>query len=165
MSRRAVIDKTEQALISYYQLEPHPEGGYFRRIWSSPLGDNQERAAASHIYYLLEKDDFSAFHRIDSDELWHHYSGDFLEIYVLYPTGNCETFRLGKRMEAGESPTVVIPAGVWFAAKPCGDNPFAFVGCTVVPEFSFSHFELANAEKLSAQFPEHRELIEQLCRG
>jgi len=157
---------TAKKIIKDFKLEKHPEGGYYRRVWCSEVKSDFSKNNsteilnnASHIYYLLEKNDFSAFHRINNEELWHHYSGSTIRIFILNSDGKLETQLLGKSIENGEQPTVVIPKNQWFAAEVVDKSDFGFVGCTVVPAFSFSGFELADTKKLIAEFPRNKELI------
>jgi predicted cupin superfamily sugar epimerase len=107
---------------------------------------------------LLEKGNFSAFHKIKSDECWHFYAGEALLIYVIHSTGNLEIIRLGKHIEMGETFQYVVPANCWFASEPATNTNFSFVGCTVSPGFNFADFELANTNELIQQFPQHKNL-------
>jgi predicted cupin superfamily sugar epimerase len=163
---------TSAALIDFYQLEPHPEGGYFKRTYTAKtlldkesLGDVFEgnRVISSAIYYLLTEGSFSAFHRIKSDELWHFYHGVALNIHVLYPNGKYELRKLGSSISNGESFQLTIEAGCWFASVPVNPDGFSFVGCTVSPGFDFADFELAKYESLAQIYPEQAELISRLC--
>ena len=160
-----------QNLISQYNLLPHPEGGYFKETYRSeenipltglPLRFPGDRTFSTAIYFLLLQDLFSAFHRIKSDECWHFYEGDSLNVHVLHPDGSYELIRLGKNREEGEVYQAIVPAGAWFASETIGE--YSFVGCTVAPGFDFRDFELAKAFELENQYPNHQELIERLCR-
>jgi uncharacterized protein len=162
-----------EALISFYGLQPHPEGGYYKESYRSeePIpGDSLpgrfdgDRSFSTAIYFLLNGDNFSAFHRIKSDELWHFYSGIALNIYVIDRDGELEVTRLGNNIGNGEVFQAVVPAGCWFASEPSGKNGFSFVGCTVAPGFDFRDFELANRSDLTTTFPQHASLINRLCR-
>lgn len=159
--------------IEQLKLESHIEGGAFKEVYrsslslpSSVLTQNHKgaRAASTSIYFLLEYGDFSAFHRIASDELWHFYDGNTLSIYEITPGGNLIHHLLGKDTEAGAALQVLIPAGSWFAS--CVEEPggYALCGCTVAPGFDFSDFELADKTQLSAQFPAHTAIIDRLTR-
>ncbi|MFT3947416.1 MAG: cupin domain-containing protein [Agriterribacter sp.] len=107
---------------------------------------------------------FLAFHKIKSDECWHFYAGQTLLIHVIDPDGHLTTTKLGSHIDSGEIFQYIVPAGYWFAGEPDVNTSFSFVGCTVAPGFSFEDFELADAEKLSAQYPQHKNLIQRLCR-
>ena len=159
---------TARQLITRYQLQSHPEGGYYLQTYSSkemiqkevlPARFKGSRCFSTAIYFLLEGKQFSAFHRIQSDELWHFYTGIGLHIYVIYPDGRGETLKLGDDLVNGFSFQQIVPAGCWFASKPATANGFSFVGCTVAPGFDFADFELASKEVLLKQYPQHREWI------
>lgn len=158
-------------LIRLYNLQPHPEGGWYNQTYKSkevidgnalPGRFGGSRVFSTAIYFLLEKGDFSAFHRIKSDECWHFYAGDPLNIYVMDETGNLQIVSLGKG--AGQAFQYVIPANCWFAGRPAPGSEFCFVGCTVSPGFEFEDFELANATELSNEYPQHEAIIKELCR-
>jgi hypothetical protein len=160
-----------QDLIRQYKLLPHPEGGYYKETYRSSESIQSEnlsalfpnqRSYSTAIYFLLLKDLFSAFHRIKSDECWHFYEGDSLNVHVLHIDGSYELIRLGKNREGGEVYQAMVPAGAWFGSETTGD--YSFVGCTVAPGFDFRDFELAKESELKNQYPNHQELIERLCR-
>ena len=159
---------TARNFITRYQLKAHPEGGYFLETYRSaelipaaglPDRFNGPRHLSTAIYFLLEGKQFSAFHRIKSDECWHFYYGIGLHIYILYPNGRGEVVKLGADLEAGYSFQYTVPAGCWFASKPVDENGFSFVGCTVAPGFDFGDFEMAKKEKLLTEYPRYREWI------
>ncbi|MBC7913773.1 MAG: cupin domain-containing protein [Pyrinomonadaceae bacterium] len=157
--------------IEKLNLQSHPEGGYFKETYRSesthsntldssfPAGRNISTA----IYFLLEGDQFSAFHRIKSDELWHFYYGVPLSVYIIHPNGAFEILSIGNDLENGCSFQATVKAGCWFASKPVHAGGFSLVGCTVAPGFDFADFELAD-EKLSEKFPQHAQLIHELIR-
>jgi predicted cupin superfamily sugar epimerase len=156
-----------RALVATLGLRPHPEGGFFRETFRAPLvvaAPQGERAASTAIYFLLPAGSFSALHRVRSDEVWHHYDGDPVEIHTLHGAGLHRVTRLGSHLSRGERPQVVVPAGVWQAAIPVGDA-FALCGCTVAPGFDFADFEMPARAELVATFPQLREVIEQLTRS
>jgi predicted cupin superfamily sugar epimerase len=154
-------------LIDQYQLQPHPEGGYFAETWRStqlvetPFGT---RSTGTAIYFLLTEGNFSAFHRIRSDELWHWYEGAAVEVHMLHKDGSYGRLLLGSNAAAGQSYQGIVPAGAWFASHCVGSPGYALVGCTVSPGFDFADFELAAFDTLSARFPAHRELIKRFTR-
>lgn len=161
-----------QQIIQFYQLLPHPEGGYYKETYRSaeliPLNSLPERFTGERnfstaIYFLLVENSFSAFHRIQSDECWHFYTGDSVDIHVLHPNGNYELIKLGNNIEIGEQYQAMVPAGAWFASKTNGN--YSLVGCTVSPGFDFADFELANAVELASQFPAQLSLIKSFCRS
>lgn len=160
-------------LISKYSLLRHPEGGYYCQTYKSrevigkeclPARFGDYRHFSTAIYFLLERGDFSAFHRIKSDECWHFYAGQSLNIYVIDQAGEMRTISLGNNLERGDVFQFVVPAGCWFASEPASHSEFSFVGCTVSPGFDFEDFELASGSNLSKEYPMHRELINKLVR-
>jgi predicted cupin superfamily sugar epimerase len=160
--------------IESLQLQPHPEGGWFREVYRSqesipkrslPNRFQGDRSFSTAIYYLLEKTDFSALHRIQQDELWHYYDGAALTVEVIDPDGSHWSVRLGKDFDAGQRPMAVVPAGCLFGAVVSDPEGFSLVGCTVAPGFDFADFELADRQQLLEQFPEHRSIIERLTRA
>ncbi len=162
---------TAQELITRYQLQPHPEGGYFREVYRSnemipavglPGRFDGQRPFSTAIYFLLEGNQYSAFHRIKSDECWHFYAGTGIHIYVLFPNGGGEVLKLGDDGNTGYSFQQVVPAGCWFAAKPVHENGYSFVGCTVAPGFDFADFELAKKEELVKEWPRYTSWINML---
>ena len=160
-----------QSFIQALRLQAHPEGGYYRETYRSDrvidvpgAGGVVPRNISTGIYFLLEKDDFSAFHRIKSDEMWHFYAGQALEVIELQPTGELLCTRLGNDIGQGCAPQHVVPANTWFAARVAPGGEFALVGCSVAPGFDFADFELAQRAALSDQFPQHRQIIAGLTR-
>lgn len=154
-------------------LSPHPEGGHFVRTYSSedvvareclPERFGGDRHHATSIYYLLAGQEFSAFHRIKSDEIWHHYEGCSVRVHILEPGRALRVKTLGKEVEKGESFQVVVHAGCWFGALLAPPRTHALMGCTVSPGFDPDDFELALREKLLEEFPAHEEIIRRLTR-
>jgi len=162
-----------QQLIEHYQMQPHPEGGYFLQTYKSsgsipssvlPEGFSGPRPFSTAIYFLLEQGNFSAFHRIRSDECWHFYEGQCLLVHILNPEGALTTIRLGPDISNGELYQYVVPANSWFASEPAPGSTYSFVGCTVSPGFDFADFELAEADTLATAYPDQAPLIRRLCR-
>jgi predicted cupin superfamily sugar epimerase len=161
---------TAEQVIAELKLKPHPEGGNFVETFRSaePIErpEGTQRSASTAIYFLLRASEFSAFHRVSSDEVWHHYYGSAVTLELLQDDGKRSSVRLGSDLISGQRPQVVVPAGVWQAARPLAVAPeFALCGCTVAPGFEFEDFELPARAELVARFPEHAELIRQLTRG
>ena len=159
--------------IQKLQLTEHIEGGAFRELYRSgltiprtvlPLFFQGDRSASTSIYFLLASGQFSAFHRIAADEVWHFYFGDPLLVYEINHNGRLITHLLGTDPEKGESFHTVVKAGSWFASVPAPGSEYALVGCTVAPGFDFADFELADRTALTQQYPEYTELIHQLTR-
>jgi predicted cupin superfamily sugar epimerase len=158
--------------ITQLQLKPHPEGGYYKETYRSKgniqadaLKEfNGARSYSTAIYYLLKQGDYSAFHRIKSDECWHRYAGATLLIHVLYNDGNYNCIKLGPELDREEILQFVVPANTWFAAECAGKSSFVLAGCTVAPGFDFNDFEMAGKQVLLKAYPSHKELISRLCR-
>lgn len=164
---------TVTELVDTYQLLPHREGGYYKETYRSEEVVMEEalperfpgnRALSTAIYFLLEQGNFSAFHRIRSDECWHFYAGDTLHVHVIHPQGEYRLLALGSNPVKGEQFQAIVPAGAWFASETAPGGNFSLVGCTVSPGFDFADFELAQAAALTAAYPQHAELISRLCR-
>jgi predicted cupin superfamily sugar epimerase len=157
-------------IIEQLALVPHPEGGFYRETYRSPLTvptPRGPRAAHTAIYFLLPAGVFSALHRVASDEVWHHYAGDPVDLHVVEGEGASARFsivRLGPHHARCERPQHVVPAGAWQAAVPCGDR-FALCGATVAPGFDFADFELPPRQELLARFPAHAALVTFLTRA
>ncbi len=143
--------------IKRLQLEPHPEGGYFRQLYGN---EGAEKKDVSTIYYLLQADDVSAFHRLHGmTEIWYYHTGERLNIYVINDDGELTVHHLFPNNQM----QVVIQPEMWFAAEIPTKTGFTLVGCAVAPAFDFKNFELGDKESLLKQFPQHAELIERLC--
>lgn len=156
-------------IIEQYGMQPHPEGGYYVSSYRAALFIHPDsfpgpRPVSTAILFLLEKGNFSAFHRLRSDECWHFYEGQTLLIHQISPEGSLLTTRLGPNRENGEIYQHVVPAGYWFASEPAPGTDYSLVGCTVSPGFDFADFEMAEKEQLSAVFPRHHDLVGRLCR-
>lgn len=165
------MNSEAEYLIKKLNLTEHPEGGYFKEIYrakgiiaksSLPSRYDGERNISTSIYFLLEGENISKFHRLKSDELWHHYSGSTIIIHIIDEAGDYSQIRLGKDLEKNEIFQVVIPAGVWFAANIDENNSYSLIGCTVAPGFDFKDFELGNRDKLMNIYPQHKSTIEEL---
>jgi len=133
-------DVTAERLIQHLRLEPHPEGGFYRETYRAPAAEG-ERAAVTLIYYLLRAGDLSAWHRVDSVEIWHWYAGAPLVLTISENGHDAAARHLGPQVEAGQEPQLVVPKGAWQTAESLG--AFTLVGCTVAPGFEFSGFEMA----------------------
>lgn len=158
-------------LIKTLHLQPHPEGGYYTEVYRSdgyieidedtfPDG----RHYCTSIYYLLDSVDQSHFHRIRSDEVWHHYEGSSITIHMISETGSYRKLQVGKNLGNGEKPQQTVPAGYWFGVTVDEPDSHALCGCTVSPGFDFDDFEMADRITLLKKFPEHEEIIKKLTQ-
>lgn len=171
----SIFMKPASYWIDKYQLTEHPEGGYYAETYraSEKIADHAlpnrfggDRSFSTGIYFLLESHNFSAFHRIQSDEMWHFYAGEVLEIFVIdSETREMQVIRLGNDPEKGETFQAVVPAGAWFGSRPAAGSAYSLVGCTVAPGFDFQDFEMAERDALTTIYPEHSGLIRELTRA
>ena len=159
--------------ISHLQLQPHPEGGFFKETYRAeetitketlPERFSGKRNFCTAIYYLLRQGEHSLFHRIKSDECWHFYAGETLLIHIIEPAGKYYCIKLGSNIYVGETFQFVVPAMAWFAAEPAVESSYSLVGCTVAPGFDFADFEIADKTNLLGTFPQYKEVISRLSR-
>lgn len=157
--------------IDQLQLTQHIEGGSYRRTYTAglvlsknqlPENFHDKRAVCTAIYFLLEKDQFSALHRLAADELWHFYYGDPLVVYEIDSKGGLTEHLLGNNPANGEQFQCAIKAGSWFGSKTKTGGEYSLVGCTVAPGFDFEDFELGDRGLLIQEFPQHAIVIEML---
>jgi hypothetical protein len=160
---------TADEIKTLLNLEPHPvEGGFFRRTYTStgsvslPRG---LRATGTAIYYLLEPGTFSEMHVLDSDEMFHFYLGDPVEMLQLHPDGSSAVFTLGPNLLVDQHVQLVVPAGVWQGTRLVGDGQVALLGCTVTPGFDFADYRNASYEELAGKWPGEKDRIRALTRS
>jgi len=161
------LSEEARAVVQALGLAPHPEGGFYRETFRAPLAvqaPQGARAASTAIYFLLPGGAFSALHRVRSDEVWHHYDGDPVELHMIDEAAVHVERRLGPELASGVEPQIVVPAGVWQAAVATGTR-YALCGCTVAPGFDFADFEMPSREALTRAMPRLRDIIERLTRG
>ncbi len=160
-----------EELICRLELEPHPEGGFFREVYRSeeripqhvlPERYRGDRVFATSIYFLIPGRHVSRLHRLCSDEVWHFYEGCGVRIHVFDDHNRYHESRLGADLAEGELYQTVVPGQTWFGAHPTDEASFALVGCTVAPGFEYSDFTMENAETLLDRFPEHQAIIRRL---
>lgn len=129
-----------EALIKLLELQPHPEGGFFRETWRDDA-DGGSRGAGTAIYFMLTEGQVSRWHRIDATEIWHHYAGSPVLLTLQEAAGRRETHELSGDLWGGHRPQCIVPPGAWQMARTAG--AWSLVGCTVSPAFEFDKFELA----------------------
>jgi predicted cupin superfamily sugar epimerase len=159
---------TADEIKTLLKLEPHPvEGGSFRQTYicqekvELPRG---MRPAGTAIYYLLEPGTFSEMHVLASDEVFHFYLGDPVEMLQLFPDGGSALFTLGQDLQANQHVQLVVPAGVWQGTRLIGDGQAALLGCTVTPGFDYSDYRSGSYTELAEKWPAEVERIEALTR-
>ncbi|MFG3662205.1 cupin domain-containing protein [Streptomyces sp. NPDC047706] len=156
---------TPEDLVAHYALEPLPrEGGLFRQTWAGP--DRPDgRPEGTAIVALLQRDDHSALHRLPTDEVWHFYLGDPLELLLLAPDGTSRTVVLGPDVLGGQHPQFTVPAGTWMGGRVAEGGAWTFLGCTMAPGFTFEGYEHGDAAELTARYPDLADRIVALCRA
>ena len=156
--------------IEKLQLSKHPEGGWFSEVYRAdekieksalPKRYTSDRCFATSIYYLLENDYKSHFHRIQSDEIWHFYVGTSPVEVLMIRNKKLERYLLGSDLENGETLQLTIPRNTWFAAHLINESGYSLLGCSVSPGFEFADFELAKVDELVVAFPALAEIIRQ----
>jgi|SRR5579872_2946130 len=160
---------TAEEIKALLKLEPHPiEGGWFRRTFTSTANielPRGVRAQGSAIYYLLEPGTFSEMHVLESDEIFHFYLGDPVEMLQLHPDGRATVVTLGPDLRTGQQVQVVVPAGVWQGLRLVGEGQFALMACTVTPGFNYADYHNSRFADLAAKWPEQAERIRALTRS
>ena len=169
------MDSADQ-IVNHLQLEPLPhEGGLYRqtyyaseRIEADALPERYRgtRPFCTAIYYLLTQapDSFSALHRLKTDEIYHFYLGDPMEMLMLHPNGSSERVILGHDLLAGQQVQLVAPAASWQGSRLVEGGHFALMGTTMAPGYEQEDFELGEGDELVAEHPDRVDLIRALTR-
>jgi predicted cupin superfamily sugar epimerase len=167
------MEKHANYYIKNLNLLQHPEGGYFKEIYRSdekisadslPERYNSERNFGTLIYYLLEGNQKSNFHILNSDEAWHHIDGCGIIIHCINKLGEYTKVKVGTNLQIGELPQIIIPKMTWFAAELAVKESYSLVGCSVFPGFEFADFELAIRDQMIKKFPDHESLITEFTK-
>jgi uncharacterized protein len=175
-STNATPEGPAQKLIQHFQMQKIPaEGPWFTVTYRSqdvldpkglPARYQSSRVAGTAIYALQTREDFSALHRLATDEIWHFYGGDPLEMLLLYPDGHGEVVVIGPDVFKGQHPQFVVPRSVWQGSMPIGTGPesYSFFANTLAPGFEFEDFEMGYRDELQQQFPQFIDYIARLTR-
>lgn len=165
---------TAEEVISLLGLQPHPaEGGFYRETYRSrgsipekalPESYDGPRPHATAIYYLVTPESFSAMHRLCTDEIFHFYLGDPVEMLQLLPDGSGQILVLGPDLPRGQSPQVMVRQDVWQGLRLAAGGRFALLGTTVSPGFDFADFEKGSRDTLAAAYPGFGDMITALTR-
>ena len=167
---------TAEKLIQHLELRPLPvEGGYFRESYRSeetlpvaalPPRYGSAKVLGSAIYYLLtaEPDCFSALHKLSTEEIYHFYLGDPVEMLLLHPDGRGERVILGQDLLRGQQVQFVVPREVWQGSRLISGGRFALMGTTMAPGFDPSDLVLGDGDELCRRYSTQAELIGQLTR-
>jgi hypothetical protein len=160
---------TADEIKSLLKLEPHPcEGGFFRQTYVAAERvelSRGPRSVGTAIYYLLEPGTFSEMHVLSSDEVFHFYLGDPVEMLQLYPDGSSAIFILGQDLKAGQQVQLVVPAGVWQGAQLVDGGKVALLGCTVTPGFDYADYRGGCYAELADKWPTEAARIRRLTRS
>ena len=160
---------TAEEIKALLHLEPHPvEGGFYRRTYTSAVSVallGGVRPYGTAIYYLLEEGTFSEMHVLASDEIFHFYLGDPVEMLQLLPDGGSRIVTLGPDLAAGQHVQLVVPAGVWQGTRLIDGGKVALLGCTVTPGFDFADYRSGKWDELAATWPFEAARIRKLTRG
>ena len=124
-----------------------------------------DRNFSTTIYFLVPAGQFFTFHRIEGDELWYFYKGQTLYVYIIDLQGNLEIIRLRNNIKLGEAFQAMVPACSYFASRPSANEVYCLVGSTVIPGFDFEDFKLLEKHKLLIAYPQHSDIIKELCRA
>ena len=149
-------------------LQPHPEGGFYRQTYISDERIGMARGAralGTAIYYLLEPGTFSEMHAINSDEVFHFYLGDPVEMLQLHPDRGSALFTMGPDLQAGQHVQLVVPAGVWQGTRLVEGGKLALLGCTVSPGFDFADYRSGSFAELAEKWPAEKERIRARTRS
>lgn len=148
--------------INHLNLRKHPEGGYYKEVFRSNKQVDDSKSAVTSIYYLLEKNDRSAFHRLASPEIWYFHAGSPLMLYIIHPNGELESHLMSADISGNQQ--IAIEPGCWFAADIPSRVGYTLVSCAVAPAFTFDDFELGDLQTLVKEYPQHKELLKRLCQ-
>lgn len=156
-------------IISWFGMQRNPdEGGYFAATYTSGEDVKGKRSICSAIYYMIDPTEFSALHRVGSDMLYHFYSGDAVQMLLLYPKGypiEYEICIFSNDLSAGGSPMKVIPAGTWLGSRLVAGGSYALMGVSMAPGFEPSDYAIGKRKELDKEYPAVQWLIDQLTRG
>jgi predicted cupin superfamily sugar epimerase len=165
--------KTGQDWVERLDLQKHPEGGYYRETYRGADLVNQDQSLSRYsgkrntstaIYYLLMGQDFSAFHKLKSDEIFHFYAGSALDVHIISEQGDYSYVKLGNNPDNNEVLQLVIPYGNWFASAVSEAESYSLIGCTVSPGFDFHDFFLGEKDNLLNLYPQHTQIINRFTR-
>jgi hypothetical protein len=159
---------TAEEIIKLFALKPLPdEGGFYTETYRAaektkdlPAGYEGARNFSTAILYLITPQSFSRLHRVKSDEIFHFYLGDAVEMLTITDNGKTETIIIGTDLLKGQTPQVVVPKNIWQGTKLVDGGKFALLGCTVSPGFEFADYQQADRILLIKQFPHLKQIIE-----
>jgi len=159
---------TAQDIIKLFDLKPLPEeGGYYKEVYRANgkiphnvlKSHSGDRSYSTAIYYLITPTEFSGFHRVCSDEIFHFYMGDTVEMVQITSKGELKRVLIGNNLSSDTQPQVIVPADVWQGTRLVDGGTWALLGCTVAPGFEFADFEGGSFEELLHLFPQHEKIF------
>lgn len=159
-----MVNFTKEDWIKQLELQPHPEGGYFKQMYTGETGTikgKEEKKLYTSIYFLLDTQSPSHFHRLTSDEIWYFHTGSSLSVHMLTPEGTYEKVALGTSLQHGEQLQFVVPKGTIFGSTV--EKGYSLVSCMVAPGFEFSDFELFTQKQLLTKYPDQEDIIRRLA--
>lgn len=169
-----------QNMIDWFGMQKNPdEGGFFAGVYTSTVKvDNKDlpgfkpvknkRPICSAIYYFLDPTTFSAMHKVTGDMLYHFYSGDPVQMLLLYPEGSPNKWEIctfSNNLDAGGMPMKVIPGGTWLGSRLYAGSSYALMGVSMAPGFDPADYVIGKRKDLIKQYPEQQQLITELTRG
>ncbi|MBZ9606556.1 cupin domain-containing protein [Clostridium estertheticum] len=161
-----------QYFIDTLNMEPHPEGGFYKSSFDSceNISSNDlktsfegERILWTSIYFLLRDGEISSFHRLKSDEMWYYHAGSPLTIYMISPEGELTTKQLGLNIKNGETPQFLVPKNYIFGSA-MNSSGYSLVGCMVSPGFDFKDFEILKRDVLLNKYSQYKDIIIKLTK-
>lgn len=156
---------TVDEIIKALNLQPLPvEGGMYRETYVAK-NNSDGKPISTAIYYLLTGEAFSHMHRLPTDEVYHFYLGDGVELLELLPDGGVKTTVLGNDLTNGEQPQYVVPAGVWQGSRLVKGGSFALLGTTMAPGYIDSDYEHGERSQLCREYPQAKEFIIERTEG
>lgn len=161
---KSTLNKIAENWIRKLRLQKHPEGGYYIETYRSTnsleFRVDEPRVLFTEIYFMLVGCQFSSFHVMKSDEIWHFYSGSSITLHIISYHGEFNEITLGKDVDNGNVFQAVVRAGSWFAASVDDIDSYSLVGCTAVPGFDFRDWKLGDRKTLLELYPQHKLIIE-----
>lgn len=165
LSNSLLIMPSPEDWIKYYELESHPEGGYFRQTGASSQlvtsATGLQVPLYTNILFLIKENNFSNFHQLKSNEVWYYHAGNPLTVHCIDPeSGHYYTVKLGDDISKGQLLQYEVPAGIIFGSSV--DTDYSLVSAMVSPGFDFREFALFKKDELIEKFPQHEKIIEKL---
>ncbi|WP_159633441.1 cupin domain-containing protein [Erysipelothrix anatis] len=153
--------KQKEYFIEHLKLQKHVEGGWYAKTYASDITIN-DKSIASSIYFLLDDTNFSAYHKLTSDEIWYYHYGSSLHVSMIDLEGTLHDIKIGPNLDEGEVLQYTVPKEWIFASYV--ETGFSVVGCMVAPGFTYDDFKLYSYPELVDRYPQHQSMIRKLTR-